>query len=64
MLGPMFALLDLVLGDRAAALDDLEQMRRAHSNGTIYLAIEPPMAPLRNEPRFAAIVQAAEAGQR
>ena len=54
----LFALVDVALGDKAAALTDLEQAFRLRSNGMVYLDIEPAIASLRDEPRFTQLQRA------
>lgn len=58
------ALVSAGLGDRDAAFRFLQEARRLHSNGLLYLAVEPAMDPLRTDPRFAALVAAVRDGRR
>jgi TolB-like protein len=44
-------------GERAAALEWLEKARRLGDPGLIYLKTDPLMDPLRNEPRFEAVMR-------
>jgi hypothetical protein len=45
-------------GDRQRALDWLEKALRSRDSGPEIIRIDPLMDPLRNEPRFRAVVQA------
>jgi DNA-binding winged helix-turn-helix (wHTH) protein len=47
----------MVLGDRVAALDDLETAHRVRTFDVIYLAVDPMFEPLRSEPRFRKIIE-------
>jgi eukaryotic-like serine/threonine-protein kinase len=47
----------LALGDRAAALDALERAADERDPELIYLATRPVYAPLRDEPRFGALLE-------
>jgi TolB-like protein/tetratricopeptide (TPR) repeat protein len=44
-------------GDRKAALDWLEKAMRLHDPGLVSTKVDPLMDPLRNEPRFQAVMQ-------
>jgi TolB-like protein len=44
-------------GDRKAALDWLEKAMRLRDPGLVYTKVDPLMDPLRNEPRFQAVMQ-------
>lgn len=50
------ALVHEALGERAAALDQLEAARRAHSGWMAYLGVDPRLDALRGEARFQALV--------
>ena len=52
------AMAALACGDRAAALDDLEEGLDKHSAWLVYLPHEPRLHVLRDERRFKAIVAA------
>jgi len=49
------ALIALGVGDRAAALDDLEQAYAADSQWLGWLGLDKAFDPLRSEPRFVAL---------
>ena len=46
----------LALGERARALDLLEQAEREKAELIVYLGVDPLLAPLRSEPRFQAVL--------
>ncbi len=48
----------LLLGDSTRALESLELARQLRTFPVIYIAADPGLAPLRNEPRFRQIVEA------
>jgi TolB-like protein/tRNA A-37 threonylcarbamoyl transferase component Bud32/Tfp pilus assembly protein PilF len=52
------------LGDRARALDYLEQALEQHSSDMIFLKVEPCFEPLRGEPRYQALIDRIEAQSR
>jgi TolB-like protein/DNA-binding winged helix-turn-helix (wHTH) protein/Flp pilus assembly protein TadD len=52
-----FALVHLGLGDTSAALDALERGFTVRDAGINWIAVAPPFAPLRNEPRFIALLE-------
>ena len=60
--GELLALVDVGLGDRGRALDDLEQAYRNRSSGMVYLAAEPALDSLRSDPRFIRLQRAVAAG--
>jgi TolB-like protein/DNA-binding winged helix-turn-helix (wHTH) protein len=51
------ALLHLALGDRAASLSALERAVDDHSQMAGYVNVEPGLDPIRDEPRFRAVVR-------
>jgi aryl-alcohol dehydrogenase-like predicted oxidoreductase len=56
--GPhQFALVYLGLGDRSAALDALERGFEMRDVGINWIKVAPPYTPLRNEPRFIALLE-------
>lgn len=54
----LLALVDVGLGEKERALQELEQVRLRRSDGMIYLTVEPAMDPLRADPRFQALMRA------
>jgi serine/threonine-protein kinase len=52
-----FALIHIGLGDREAALRLLEQAVREHTDEVALLGVDPAMDPLREEPRFQALLR-------
>jgi eukaryotic-like serine/threonine-protein kinase len=54
--GYRLAAIHLALGERETALDLLEQGLRARDRAMIWLGVSPRFDPLRNEPRFRAIL--------
>jgi hypothetical protein len=50
------ALVHIGLGKKAVALDDLERAIEQHSYNAMYLGIESAFDPLREEPRFQALL--------
>ena len=52
-----FALVHLGLGDTSAALDALERGFEMRDTGIDLIKVAPPYAPLRNEPRFIALLE-------
>ena len=48
----LFALLDIGLGDRKAALGWIEQAAEAGSDELFFIKVDPAMDPLRSDPRF------------
>ncbi len=50
------ALVHLGLGERDAALDELERAMEERSRWIVYLSIEPRLAPIRGNPRFQALL--------
>ena len=52
-----FAAIHAALGDREAALADLERAYDERSTFLIYAGVWPPFDPLRGEPRFRALMQ-------
>jgi tetratricopeptide (TPR) repeat protein len=53
-----FAIVDIGLGEKARALDNLERARSELSGDAILLRVDPALDPLRREPRFQALVKA------
>jgi DNA-binding SARP family transcriptional activator/TolB-like protein/Tfp pilus assembly protein PilF len=47
----------LALGDRTAAMEWLEQALAQRSHSMAFLKVDPQLAPLRNEPRFRALLR-------
>ena len=56
LLGYEVALVHLALGDREAALQQLERAQRDRSGWRAYLSRDPRLDPLRSEPRLAALL--------
>ncbi len=56
--GEFLVLVDVGLGENDRALQELEQVRLRRSDGMVYVAAEPAMAPLASDPRFQALVRA------
>jgi serine/threonine-protein kinase len=52
-----FALVYIGLGDTSAALDALERGFEARDAGMNWIKVAPPFAPLRDEPRFVALLE-------
>ena len=51
------AIVYLGLGDREAALRELERVENTHSVGTLRLGVEPIFDPIRSDPRFSALLK-------
>lgn len=47
----------LALGDKAAAIDELEKAYEGRESLMVFLKVEPKWEPLRSDPRFAAILE-------
>ena len=45
------------LGDKATALDCLEKGFAEHDSWVVYLKVDPILAPLRDEPRYRALLK-------
>ncbi len=60
----LLALVDVGLNDLPRALQELSDAYRRGSNGMIYLAVEPAMAPLRSDSTFRTLVREVAAGGR
>ncbi len=52
-----FAMIYARLGDNARALTELERAFAEHSGDMIFINVEPSFDPIRNEPRFKALVR-------
>jgi Tfp pilus assembly protein PilF len=46
-----------ILGDRARALDELERAWNIRDSGLLWLKVDPTLDPIRDEPRFQALVE-------
>ena len=57
------AMINIGLGDHEKAVDNLEKAVAEHSSWSIYYATEPRLDPLRQDPRFVALVQRASPAQ-
>ncbi len=57
-----FAIVDTGLGEKTRALDNLERARSERSGDALLLRVDPALDPLRQEPRFQALLKAIKTG--